>query len=140
MNEKKIYRHYLMLVKQSKCKHAEDPAYLHKLAVLRCCERFNLNYTLMDNLVTKHKSLAEAEPEITHPKGEEFEKKVFKNYCAMMKKRPRDDGPIDGEPMNDGKLHDSDPANWRQMARAACVKRYGISFKEVKRIIAKHSS
>lgn len=66
---------------------------------------------------------------------EQLEQKIYKNYKAFMKNRPRDAG--DSE-YHDSNWHDGDPATWRQKAREACVKRYSVSFQEVKRIVAKH--
>ena len=55
---------------------------------------------------------------------ENLEIKIYKNYRAMMKKRNKSGGGY--------------PAYWKQLAREACVKRYNISFQEVKRIVAKY--
>lgn len=54
---------------------------------------------------------------------EQLEIKIYKNYRAMVTSRPR---------------HVGFPAYYRQLAREACVNRYNISYKEVKRIVAKH--
>jgi hypothetical protein len=57
---------------------------------------------------------------------EQQEIKIYKNYRAMMKKRNKSGGGY--------------PSYWRQLAREACVKRYNISFQEVKRIVEKHDA
>lgn len=55
---------------------------------------------------------------------EQQELKIYKNYRAMMKKRNKSGGGY--------------PSYWKQLAREACVKRYNVSFQEVKRIVAKY--
>lgn len=54
---------------------------------------------------------------------EQLEIKIYKNYRAVMRKK------IGGFPAID-----------RQRARKACVERYGVSYKEVKRIVEKHDA
>lgn len=66
---------------------------------------------------------------------EQLEVKIYKNYKAFMKNRPKDRG--DSE-YHDDDWHSGDPASWRQKAREVCVKRYNVSHQEVKRIVAKH--
>ena len=56
---------------------------------------------------------------------EQLEIKIYKNYRRAVTSRPRGAG---------------FPAYARQLAREACVKRYNISYKEVKRIVAKHDA
>lgn len=55
--------------------------------------------------------------------NDELELKIYKNYRAMMSKRVKSSGY---------------PAHLRQLARKACVNRYNVSYKEVKRIVAKY--
>jgi hypothetical protein len=57
---------------------------------------------------------------------EKQEIKIYKNYRAMMKKRNKSNGGY--------------PAYWKQAAREACVKRYNVSFQEVKRIVEKYDA
>lgn len=57
---------------------------------------------------------------------EQQEIKIYKNYRAMMAKRNKSGGGY--------------PSYWRQLAREACVKRYNVSYQEVKRIVAKHDA
>ncbi|MBC9704900.1 MAG: hypothetical protein H9W81_07970 [Enterococcus sp.] len=56
---------------------------------------------------------------------EKLELKIYKNYRAKVTSRPRYVG---------------FPAYYRQLAREACVKRYNVSYKEVKRIVAKYDA
>lgn len=57
---------------------------------------------------------------------EKQELKIYKNYRAMMKKRNKSGGGY--------------PSYWKQLAREACVKRYNVSFQEVKRIVEKYDA
>lgn len=57
---------------------------------------------------------------------EKLEIQIYNNYRAMMKKRNKTGGGY--------------PAYWKQAARVACVERYNVSFKEVKRIVEKHDA
>lgn len=59
---------------------------------------------------------------------EQQEIKIYKNYRAMMKKR------------NKGSSKNGYPSYWRQLAREACVKRYNVSYQEVKRIVEKYDA
>lgn len=54
------------------------------------------------------------------------ELKIYKNYRATMKKRNSVGGGY--------------PSYWRQLARKNCVERYNVSYKEVKRIVAKYDA
>ena len=58
--------------------------------------------------------------------SEELELKIYKNYRAALRK--------------DRYRHYGYPARSRQFARKVCVDRYGVSFKEVKRIVAKYDA
>lgn len=57
---------------------------------------------------------------------EKQEIRIYKNYRAMMKKRNKSGGGY--------------PSYWKQLAREACVKRYNVSYQEVKRIVEKHDA
>jgi hypothetical protein len=57
---------------------------------------------------------------------EKQEIQIYKNYRAVMKKRNKTGGGY--------------PSYWKQFAREACVKRYNVSFQEVKRIVEKHDA
>lgn len=61
---------------------------------------------------------------------EQQEINIYKNYRSMMKKRNK---------VRKG-TNAGYPSYWRQLAREACVKRYGVSYQEVKRIVAKYDA